>query len=134
MTGRIRPPTAEDAATVARLMSHDAPEPVDEARVLLERSFPGVELEKDARVADGSYAFVDPELGWVRLLGVRHSNRGQGVGRALLLRAFAQFRDRGMKRVGLGVDGESPTGANALYESAGMRVVSRFAIHEKSAA
>jgi hypothetical protein len=38
-----------------------------------------------------------------------------------------------MRRVGLGVDGESPTGANALYESVGMRVVSRFVVHEKSA-
>jgi mycothiol synthase len=284
MTGGIRPPTDDDAATVARLMSHDAPEPVDEARVLLEWTFPGVELEKDARVGNGSYAFVDgfgdgrvwidvagrptpelldwaegrarelgtrllsggwtnqdavlaelqrrgfrlartsfrmavdldeptpdpdwpagieprafrpgdervfyelhqetfadtwepieetyaewahqflvpevlvPELwtlavangepvglalchphavdadlGWVRILGVSQSSRGRGLGRALLLHAFAQFRRRGMRRVGLGVDGESPTGANALYESVGMRVVSRFVVHEKSA-
>ena len=38
-----------------------------------------------------------------------------------------------MKRVGLGVDSESPTAANALYESVGMRMVARFAIYEKSA-
>lgn len=74
------------------------------------------------------------ELGWVRILGVRRPYRGQGLGRALLLRAFAQFRRQGMKRVGLGVDSESPTAANALYESVGMRVVARFAIHEKSVA
>jgi GNAT superfamily N-acetyltransferase len=284
MTGGIRPPTDDDAAVVARLMSHDAPEPVDEARVRLEWTFPGVQLEKDARVGNGSYAFVDgfgdgrvwidvagrptpelldwaeararelgtrllsggwtnqdavlaelqrrgfqltrtsfrmaidldeptpdpewpagieprafrpgdervfyelhqetfadtwepieetyaewahqflvpevfvPELwtlavtngepvglalchphavdadlGWVRILGVRQSSRGRGLGCALLLHVIAQFRRRGMRRVGLGVDGESPTGANALYESVGMRVVSRFAIHEKSA-
>ena len=76
---------------------------------------------------------VDPVVGWVRILGVRQSFRGRGLGRALLLHAFAQFRSRGMQRVGLGVDGESPTGANALYESVGMRIVSRFAIYEKSA-
>jgi ribosomal protein S18 acetylase RimI-like enzyme len=284
MTTGIRAPTDADAAAVARLLSHDAPEPVDEARVLSDWTFPGVQLQKDARVGDGSYAFVDgfgdgrvwievagrptpelldwaegrarelgsrllsggwtcqdavltelqrrgfrltrtsfrmaidldepspdpdwpagveprafrpgdervfyelhqetfadtwepieetyeewahqflipevlvPELwtlaaadgepvglavchphavdsdlGWVRLLGVHRSTRGRGLGHALLLRAFAQFRRRGMKRVGLGVDGESPTGANALYESVGMRVVSRFAIHEKAA-
>lgn len=285
MTTGIRAPTDADAAAVARLLSHDAPEPVDEARVLSDWSFPGVQLGEDARVGDGSYAFVDgfgdgrvwievagrptpelldwaegrarelgsrllsggwksqdavlaelqrrgfrltrtsfrmaidldepspdpewpagieprafrpgdervfyelhqetfadtwepieetyeewahqflvpevlvpelwtlavadgepvglalchphavdPELGWVRLLGVHRSARGRGLGRALLLRAFAQFRSRGLKRVGLGVDGESPTGANALYESVGMRVVSQFAIHEKAAA
>jgi ribosomal protein S18 acetylase RimI-like enzyme len=284
MSADLRAPRHEDAAVVARLVSRDAPEPVDAARVLNEWTFPGVELENDARLGDGSYASVyslgqdrvwidvagrpapelldwaeararelgarllsgawihqeallvelerrgfrlirtsfrmaidldeptpdpvwpdgveprayrrgderifyelhqetfadgwepieetyeewahqfldaealDPEswtlaiadgepvglalchphavqedLGWVRILGVRQSFRGRGVGRALLLRAFAQFRHRGMKRVGLGVDGESPTGANALYESAGMRVVSRFAIHEKGA-
>ena len=285
MTGGIRAPTDGDAAVVAGLMSQDAPEPIDEAKVLLEWTFPGVQLEKDARVGDGSYAFVDgfgdgrvwidvagrptpelfdwaeararelgsrffaggwtsqdavlaelqrrgfrltrtsfrmaidldeptpgpdwpaeieprafrpgdervfyelhqetfadtwepigetysewahqflvpevlvPELwtlatadgepagfalchphavdsdlGWVRVLGVRRSSRGRGLGRALLLRAFAQFRHRGMRRVGLGVDGESPTGANALYESVGMRVVAQFAIHEKAVA
>ncbi len=284
MTEGLRAPRHEDAPAVAELMGRDAPEPVDSERVLGEWSFPGVELEKDARLADGSYAFVDgfgdervwidlagrptpeildwaegrarelgsrllsggwttqeallaelerrgfrltrtsfrmaidldsptpdpvwpdgveprayrrgdertfyelhqetftdtwepieetyeewahqflaagalvpelwtlavangdpvgfalchphavvAELGWVRILGVRRSFRGRGLGRALLLRAFGQFRRQGMKRVGLGVDGESPTGANALYDSVGMRIVARFAIHEKSA-
>jgi mycothiol synthase len=77
---------------------------------------------------------VDEELGWVRILGVRRPHRGRGLGRALLLRAFAQFRLQGMRRVGLGVDGNSPTRANALYESVGMRVVARFAIYEKAVA
>lgn len=280
----LRPPLHEDAAAVAELVSRDAPEPVGVERVLGEWTFPGVELEKDARLGEGSYAFVEslgedrawidlagnptpelldwaegraselgtrwlsgawttqgavlvelerrgfrltrtsfrmaidldqpspgpvwpsgieprgyrpgderafyelhqeafadswepieetyeewvhqflvpealapelwtlavadgdpvglaichphavePQLGWVRILGVRRSFRARGLGRALLLRAFAQFRGQGMKRVGLGVDGESPTGANALYESVGMSVVARFKIHEKSA-
>ncbi len=283
MTGGLRAPRHEDAPAVAELISRDAPEPVDAARVLGEWTFPGFSSSTDARVGEGSYAFVDgfgdgrvwidvagrlypqlldwaedrapqlgsrllsggwttqrallaelerrgfglartsfrmaidldeptpdaglarrcrghgpfdpatsgpstsstrrrsptrgsrsrrptrsgltsssaprrslpscgrspsrmtsrsvfaichphavePELGWVRILGVAPSFRGRGLGRALLLRAFAQFRSRGMKRVGLGVDGESPTGANALYESAGMRVVARFEIREK---
>ncbi|MGH3128392.1 MAG: GNAT family N-acetyltransferase [Gaiellaceae bacterium] len=75
---------------------------------------------------------VESDLGWVRILGIRRPYRGRGLGRALLLRAFAQFRRQGMKRVGLGVESESPTAANALYKSVGMHVVARFAIHEKS--
>jgi len=75
----------------------------------------------------------DADLGWVYVLGVRRPFRGRGLGRALLLRAFAQFRDLGLTRAGLGVDSTSPTGADKLYESVGMRVSARFAIHEKSA-
>lgn len=77
---------------------------------------------------------VDSELGWVRVLGVRRSFRGRGLGRALLLHAFGQFHRHGMTRAGLGVDATSPTGANKLYESVGMRVSAQFAIHEKGAA
>jgi mycothiol synthase len=76
---------------------------------------------------------VDSGLGWVRVLGVRGRFRGRGLGRALLLHAFTQFRDQGLVRAGLGVDSESPTGANKLYESVGMRISAQFAIHEKSA-
>ncbi len=77
---------------------------------------------------------VDGKLGWVRVLGVREAFRGRGLGRALLLRAFAQFCHHGMTRAGLGVDATSPTGANKLYESAGMHVYAQFAIYEKAVA
>jgi len=77
---------------------------------------------------------VDTELGWVRVFGVRRPFRGRGIGRALLLHTFAQFRGRGMTRAGLGVDATSPTGADKLYESVGMRVYARFAVHEKGIA
>lgn len=72
-----------------------------------------------------------PALGWVRILGVRRPWRKRGVGRALLLHAFAEFRQRGLRRAGLGVDAKSLTGANRLYESAGMHVAARFDIYEK---
>ena len=75
---------------------------------------------------------VASELGWVHVLGVRKSFRGRGLGRALLLHAFAQFRRLGLTRAGLGVDATSPTGANRLYESAGMHVSAQFAIYEKA--
>ena len=61
-------------------------------------------------------------LGWVRILGVLRSHRRRGIGEALLRHAFAEFKQRGFERVGLGVDAESPTGAVALYERAGMHV------------
>ena len=48
--------------------------------------------------------------------------RRRGIGEALLRHAFAEFERRGFERVGLGVDAESPTGAVALYERAGMHV------------
>lgn len=67
-----------------------------------------------------------PELGWVNWLGVRRPWRRRGVGRALLLHAFAALRERGRRGVGLGVDGLSPTGAVHLYEQAGMHVARRF--------
>jgi mycothiol synthase len=72
-----------------------------------------------------------PELGWVQTLGVRRPWRGRGLGRALLLYAFAEFKHRGLRRAGLGVDAENPTGATALYESVGMRAVGRFELYEK---
>jgi mycothiol synthase len=71
------------------------------------------------------------DLGWVRILGVRRPWRRRGLGRALLLQAFAAFRDRGLARAGLGVDAESVTGANRLYDEAGMHVRTRFDIYEK---
>ncbi len=73
----------------------------------------------------------DSELGWVQTLGVRRPWRGRGLGRALLLHAFAAFQRRGLRRAGLGVDAENPTGATALYESVGMRAVGRFELYEK---
>jgi mycothiol synthase len=71
-------------------------------------------------------------LGWVRVLGVRRPWRRRGLGRALLLHAFQEYRRRGFHGVGLGVDAESLTGAVRLYENAGMRVFRRSDIYEKS--
>ena len=65
----------------------------------------------------------DPERnggGYVGALGVARPWRGKGLGRALLLRTFAEFYARGAPRVTLGVDAENPTGATKLYEGVGM--------------
>lgn len=121
----------------------DSWEPIEETyeewkRQLLARDALAPLLWTLAASRDGPAGFavchphaVDRELGWVRILGVRRSFRGRGIGRALLLNAFARFRGQGMTRAGLGVDSESPTGANKLYESVGMHVSARFAFHEK---
>jgi GNAT superfamily N-acetyltransferase len=59
--------------------------------------------------------------GFVRNLGVQKRLRGKGIARALLLTAFAHWRESGRSGVQLGVDTANVTGATRLYESVGMR-------------
>jgi GNAT superfamily N-acetyltransferase len=75
----------------------------------------------------------DPEMGWVNTLGVRRPWRKQGLGLALLHHSFGVFAQRGQKRVGLGVDGASLTGATRLYDRAGMSpmVERQFDLYQK---
>jgi mycothiol synthase len=75
-----------------------------------------------------------PDTGWVDSLGVRRSWRRRGMGRALLEHCFAEFRRRGLARAGLGVDAESLTGANRLYEQAGMEVTRRWDVYQRDLA
>ncbi len=79
----------------------------------------------------------DPERsggGWIGALGVRADWRGRGLAKALLLRSFREFHQRGQRRVGLGVDSENATGATKLYESVGMVVDSEQVVWEKELA
>lgn len=69
--------------------------------------------------------------GFVGMLGVRRAYRRRGLGRALLLRSFGEFWQRGLRRVTLGVDSENPTGATRLYEHVGMHVASEDVTFEK---
>ena len=90
--------------------------------------------EADGEPAGLAIDYVREEtepIGWVQILGVRRPWRRRGLGRALLLHAFAAFRERGLREAGLGVDASNPTGATRLYESVGMQVSSRFDIYEK---
>ena len=91
-----------------------------------------------AAVADDEIAGIsiceqkhDPDLGWVDALGVRPAYRRRGIAEALLKTAFAEFWRRGERRVGLGVDAESPTGATRVYERAGMRTLWHAIVYEK---
>ena len=72
-------------------------------------------------VAGSLLAFESPLGGYIDSLSVRRPWRGRGLGRALLLEAFAELRRRDLPRAYLGVDSENPTGAMGLYESVGMR-------------
>jgi mycothiol synthase len=72
-----------------------------------------------------------PDAANVDELGVRRRWRGRGIGRSLLLHAFAEARRRGIGAVELSVDSESLTGATRLYEGVGMRAVRSFEQWEK---
>jgi mycothiol synthase len=61
-----------------------------------------------------------PDLGYVEILAVDAAWRGRGLGRALLLRSFADLAAIGATAVGLGVAGHNER-ARGLYESVGMR-------------
>ena len=63
----------------------------------------------------------DPAMGWIFSLGVRREWRRRGLAHALLLDSFNRLYARGRRRVGLGVDAGSLTGATRLYEKAGMQ-------------
>jgi len=73
---------------------------------------------------------TDPR-GTVETLGVRRAYRRRGVGMALLQHSFAELWQRGQRKVGLGVDATSLTGATRLYERAGMRVEHAWDLYEK---
>jgi ribosomal protein S18 acetylase RimI-like enzyme len=74
----------------------------------------------DGVPASGLYSSENPSVGYVDTLGTLREYRGRGLGRALLLTAFAEFHRRGYRKVVLGVDATSPTGALDLYKSVGM--------------
>jgi mycothiol synthase len=87
---------------------------------------------RDGRLAGALVATIAEGRGWVNLLGVRRAERGRGIGQALLRHAFAGLSKRSVERAYLAVDAQNPTGATRLYERAGMRVVKRWDMWERS--
>ncbi len=71
------------------------------------------------------------DTGWIKNLAVLPDWRRRGVGRALLLHAFALFHDRGRARVVLGVDAANPTRAKDFYERVGMYAGAEGSEHRK---
>jgi ribosomal protein S18 acetylase RimI-like enzyme len=66
--------------------------------------------------------------GWVKDIAVAPSERGHGLGRALLRHAFAAYAERGAERVGLKVDSCNPSGALQLYARTGFVTDRRYGI------
>lgn len=86
-----------------------------------DRSLWFVARTPERELAGISLCTTCPDMGWVATLGVRRPYRGRGLAKALLRHSFAELHRRGVRRIGLGVDAESLTGATKLYESVGMR-------------
>ncbi|TDD81519.1 GNAT family N-acetyltransferase [Actinomadura rubrisoli] len=72
--------------------------------------------------------------GWVKHLGVLREHRGKGIGRLMLLTAFATYAAKGRSRAGLGVDLTNPTSAYRLYESVGLYPVYEADVYERKLA
>lgn len=69
--------------------------------------------------------------GQISVVGVLREHRKRGIGLALMHEAFNEFWRRGYSQVSLGVDASSLTGADRLYERAGMQEAGRTMTFEK---
>jgi mycothiol synthase len=97
-----------------------------------ETSTPGYDptlwlLARDTDVPVGVLtASAAQDRGWVDYLAVSASHRGRGIGAALLRRSFTMLAERDVSRVLVSVDAQNPTGATAVYERVGMRIVNAW--------
>lgn len=78
---------------------------------------------QDGLIVGGAFLIDSGEI-WVDKLAVHRDFRRRGIARALLRTAFQRSFDRGYTHTSLSTD--SNTGALALYEGVGMRVVESF--------
>ncbi len=69
--------------------------------------------------------------GWLDSVGVRRPWRRRGLATALMVRAMAALRARGLEEAALGVDADNPSGAVALYERLGFRRTMRYAVYRR---
>ena len=83
--------------------------------------------ESDGQVVGAALGqTMGTDYGFVRQLAVAPSHRGRGLALSLLHECFRRHAARGLPATVLGVDAGNPTGALALYEKAGMRVVEQL--------
>jgi ribosomal protein S18 acetylase RimI-like enzyme len=71
---------------------------------------------------------LDSGRGWVDTLAVAASERRRGLGRALLLHAFADLQRAGARGLGLGVEAENES-ALGLYRSVGLEIEREWRIY-----
>ncbi|NEQ54394.1 MAG: GNAT family N-acetyltransferase [Leptolyngbya sp. SIO3F4] len=69
--------------------------------------------------------------GHVCLLGTRRGYRRQGLARALLTEGLKLLKTMGMETATIGVDGQNPSGAVALYKSVGFTEDFRSTVYRK---
>jgi GNAT superfamily N-acetyltransferase len=68
--------------------------------------------------------------GWIEELATKGTHRRRGIAQALLLTAFGWFHERGRQTASLSTDSRR-TGALALYERVGMRLVRQYTRYAK---
>ena len=85
-----------------------------------------MEQDNPDRIAGVALDWHDPYQGWVGTLGVLRDYRRRGLAEALLRESFGAFWRSGERKVVLGVDAQSLTGAVRLYERVGMRSVRQW--------
>jgi GNAT superfamily N-acetyltransferase len=72
-----------------------------------------------------------PDSGKIGSLSIRRPYRGRGIAKGLVLHALNEFYRHGTRRVITDTDANSFTGANYLYQSAGMKIFRRDLLYEK---
>jgi len=156
LDGDVPRPEWPDGATVRTYTDGDA----HAVHALLDEAYSGWDANYVPRSHDGWLAFMtrheefdrdlwllverDGELvgcalqwkesqnrGWVKDIVVRESERGRGLGKALLRQGFQTYKALGADRVGLKVDSTNPTGAPQLYEREGFVTDQRLGIWRK---
>ncbi|HWP62748.1 MAG TPA: GNAT family N-acetyltransferase [Candidatus Binatia bacterium] len=82
-------------------------------------------------VRDVDLRLLGRRRGWLDDVAVRRPWRRRGLATALMVRAMAALRARGLEEAALGVDAENPSGAVALYERLGFRKTMRYAVYRR---
>ena len=147
----LRPVREEDHrkiwdADVEAFLDHFEPRDRDESDFEATFAFPGLDTSMWRVAWDGDEvvgsvinaifpeenAKIGLEMGWLEHVTVRRPWRGRGIAKALIVSSLHVLRDRGMAVAALGVDGENPTGALALYEGLGFRPHQKWINHRKA--
>jgi mycothiol synthase len=76
------------------------------------------------------FAVTGREEAWIDILGTLRSHRGRGVASALMTRSLEAFRADGFSHAMIGVDSDSPTGANRLYRKLGFEPLRMEVVHQ----